>query len=85
MDVSLAKQNTSGEYQEIKMGSSFDLFDPISNTDDPSISLSHRKNRYLLKDLMEGEGFIAYDMEWWHFTYSQSGESELYYLSLIHN
>ena len=28
---------------------------------------------------MEGEGFIAYDMEWWHFTYSQSGESELYY------
>jgi D-alanyl-D-alanine dipeptidase len=61
------------------MGSSFDLFDPISNTDDPSISLSHQKNRYLLKELMEGEGFIAYDMEWWHFTYSQSGESELYY------
>ena len=79
LDVSLAKQNASGEYQEIEMGSSFDLFDPISNTDDPSISLSHRKNRYLLKELMEGEGFIAYDMEWWHFTYSQSGESELYY------
>ena len=79
LDVSLAKQNANGEYQEIEMGSSFDLFDPISNTDDPSISLSHRKNRYLLKELMEGEGFIAYDMEWWHFTYSQLGESELYY------
>jgi len=79
LDVSLAKQNTNGEYQKIEMGSSFDLFDPISNTDDPSISLSHQKNRYLLKELMEGEGFIAYDMEWWHFTYSQSGESELYY------
>jgi D-alanyl-D-alanine dipeptidase len=28
---------------------------------------------------MEGEGFIAYDMEWWHFTFNQSKESELYY------
>ena len=79
LDVSLTKQNVNGEYQQIEMGSSFDLFDPLSNTDNPSISSFHRNNRYLLKELMEGEGFIAYDMEWWHFTFNQSKESELYY------
>lgn len=51
----------------VNMGSSFDIFDEVSHYDNPYISDEHRKNREHLKSVMESVGFIAYDLEWWHF------------------
>lgn len=60
-----------GEYQELDMGSPFDMFDTLSNTDDPRISKHQKTNRYLLKEIMLAHGFSDYSMEWWHFTYAE--------------
>ena len=54
--------------KELDMGSPFDMFDTLSNTDDPRINEVQRKNRYLLRDLMLAEGFAPYPLEWWHFS-----------------
>ncbi|TKB43535.1 M15 family metallopeptidase [Thalassotalea mangrovi] len=69
VDLTLVRKDGSGQYVELDMGSSYDLFDPLSNTDNPGINASQRKNRQLLKTVMESHGFAAYNMEWWHFTY----------------
>ncbi|WP_105189284.1 M15 family metallopeptidase [Pseudoalteromonas sp. T1lg48] len=58
----------SSNGQELDMGSPFDMFDTLSNTDDPRINDAQRKNRYLLRDLMMAQGFAPYSLEWWHFS-----------------
>ena len=58
----------NGQWRELDMGGAYDFFDPISNTDNKGITKQQRKNRYILKQLMEAEGFSYYDMEWWHFS-----------------
>jgi D-alanyl-D-alanine dipeptidase len=66
IDLTLVNKE-SGE--ELEMGSRFDYFDSISNTDSPLIDSVHRKNRQVLKSLMEEHGFKNYAQEWWHFSY----------------
>lgn len=53
---------------DLDMGSAFDYFDVISHTDNDSISDEQKKNRRLLKNLMENEGFKNFFQEWWHFS-----------------
>ena len=65
VDLTLVDVKTG---KELDMGSGFDVFDPISNTDDPRITEAQRKNRHLLRDLMVAQGFAPYSMEWWHFS-----------------
>ncbi|RHW76496.1 M15 family metallopeptidase [Colwellia sp. RSH04] len=67
LDLTLVKK-VNGQWQELDMGSAFDLFDPLSNTENSNISELQRKNRLLLKKIMIEAGFLDYDMEWWHFT-----------------
>ena len=52
----------------IDMGSGFDCFGEVSNTENPSVGLEQRKNRRMLKSLMEKYGFKNYELEWWHYT-----------------
>lgn len=51
----------------IDMGTGYDCFDPISNTFSEKIGVAQRINRALLKGVMEKNGFVFYDKEWWHF------------------
>ncbi len=55
--------------RDLDMGSGFDYFDDISNTDSNRISVDQRKNRMLLKELMESRGFKNFSQEWWHFSF----------------
>lgn len=55
--------------KELDMGSIFDYFDDLSNTDSNRITKEQRKNRMLLKDLMESRGFKNFSQEWWHYSY----------------
>ncbi len=52
----------------IDMGTDFDFFSPLSHTANPSINMSQKIHRLLLKSVMEKYGFVNYDKEWWHFT-----------------
>ena len=57
----------------IDMGTGFDCFDTLANTDDPRITGDAAKNRLLLKEGLERRGFVNYDKEWWHYTYKPDG------------
>lgn len=65
LDLTLVE---SASAAELDMGTPFDYFDALSNTDDPRISEEQRRNRLLLKSAMENHGFVNYDKEWWHYT-----------------
>lgn len=52
----------------IDMGSSFDLFHPVSHHDTPLISDVHTERRNLLRSVMKEHGFKEYSEEWWHYT-----------------
>lgn len=53
--------------QELDMGTEFDFFGDKSHTAHPQLTLEQKKNRLLLKSLMETNGFINYCHEWWHY------------------
>ncbi|MCP9210644.1 M15 family metallopeptidase [Streptomyces cucumeris] len=53
----------------VDMGTGYDCFDTLSHTLDPRITGVQRANRMLLKDTMEGLGFVNLAEEWWHYTY----------------
>ena len=54
---------------ELDMGTPFDFFDGLANTDDPRVTPLQRANRDRLRDAMRRHGFAPYAMEWWHFTF----------------
>lgn len=65
VDLTLINVATKGE---ITMGTPFDNFSRAANT------LYARgvilKNRQLLKRVMERQGFVNYEKEWWHYSYT---------------
>lgn len=58
----------NGHFNELDMGTAWDFFSEKSATGYEFISLEQKKNRLLLKSIMEKYGFINYSKEWWHFT-----------------
>lgn len=62
----------------IDMGTGFDCFDTLANTADPRIGGDQAKNRLLLLEGLQRQGFVNYDKEWWHFTYAPAGVGEPY-------
>ncbi len=75
--IDLTLVDASGK--ELDMGTAFDMFDTLSNTDDPRISDEQKANRYNLKALMTAAGFAPYAMEWWHFTYQPQAYPNTYF------
>ena len=37
------------------------------------------KNRVLLEDGLEAQGFVNYENEWWHFTFSPEPLPDMYF------
>lgn len=67
IDLTLADA-TTGEL--LDMGTPFDTFSPAAHTANASgVALA---NRQRLRRLMEAEGFVNYEQEWWHYTYDVS-------------
>lgn len=52
----------------LDMGTTYDYFDPLSHTANPEIGPMQKRNRLLLKSLMEKHGFKNLPEEWWHYT-----------------
>lgn len=53
--------------RELEMGTPYDTFSEAAHTANATGDVA--RNRQLLVQLMEGEGFISYDKEWWHFSF----------------
>jgi zinc D-Ala-D-Ala dipeptidase len=54
--------------RELEMGTPFDTFSAAAHT--ANVSGLAASNRQKLKSAMEAEGFVNYDQEWWHYTFS---------------
>jgi zinc D-Ala-D-Ala dipeptidase len=54
--------------RELEMGTPFDTFSAAAHTANASGMAA--VNRQKLKAAMEGEGFLNYDQEWWHYTFN---------------
>jgi D-alanyl-D-alanine dipeptidase len=65
VDLTLV-DNASGK--ELEMGTPFDTFSAAAHTANASGETA--ANRQKLKAAMEREGFVNYDQEWWHFSFS---------------
>lgn len=63
----------------IDMGTGFDCFDTRAHTLDPRIHGQQLKNRLLLKDALQSEGFTNYAQEWWHFTFEPEPYPDTYF------
>lgn len=64
LDVTLATLGGDA----LDMGTPWDFFDPLSWTESEGVAPGARKNRLLLREVMEAHGFDNYPQEWWHFT-----------------
>jgi D-alanyl-D-alanine dipeptidase len=53
---------------ELPMGTQFDNFSPLAFTRNAATAII-AKNRQLLKKVMERQGFVNYEKEWWHYSY----------------
>jgi D-alanyl-D-alanine dipeptidase len=63
----------------VDMGTGFDCFDTLAHTLDPRIEGDELKNRLLLEEGLERQGFVNYDKEWWHFTYQPEPYPDTYF------
>lgn len=63
--VDLTLINRNGK--ELEMPSAFDTFTPASHRNYIGGSSESRKNRQMLEDAMQKQGFIGLSTEWWHF------------------
>ena len=54
----------------IDCGTSFDLMDPASWSDNNPLDFTEeqKNNRHFIRSIMESEGFQVLKEEWWHFT-----------------
>lgn len=64
VDLTLVDSNG----KELDMGTIFDFFHEKSHTMNPGISKQQKKNRAILKALMEDNGFKNFSQEWWHYS-----------------
>ena len=65
----------------LDMGTGFDNFSDTAHHDFTALPDTVLKNRFLLKAIMEKNGFKALDTEWWHYSLPNAKEYELMNLS----
>jgi D-alanyl-D-alanine dipeptidase len=65
--------------KDLDMGTHFDYFGELSHTDNLQVTAAQRKNRYLLKELMEGRGFKNFSQEWWHYSMKPEPYPDTYF------
>lgn len=56
------------ESGQLDMGTGFDCFSDLAHTANGKVGKEARRNRLLLRAVMEKAGFVNYPKEWWHYT-----------------
>jgi len=63
----------------LDFGTGFDCFDPLAHTAHPAVGKMQKRNRMMLKSLMEKFGFKNLAVEWWHYTLVEEPFSDRYF------
>ncbi|MEU1182798.1 M15 family metallopeptidase [Streptomyces sp. NPDC005820] len=63
----------------VDMGTGYDCFDTLAHTLDPRIQGRQLANRLLLKNTLEGLGFVNLAEEWWHYTFKPEPYPDTYF------
>jgi D-alanyl-D-alanine dipeptidase len=63
----------------VDMGTGYDCFDTLAHTLDPRVQGEQRANRMLLKNTLEGLGFVNLAEEWWHYTFKPETHPDTYF------
>ena len=79
VDLTIAIRGQHNDFKELDMGTIFDYFDEKAHTHHPQLLESVKKNRQLLKQVMENHGFENYPLEWWHFTLKNEPFPDTYF------
>ena len=64
VDLTIVDRTTG---KELDMGTGFDNFTDTAHQDFKNLPREILANRALLKTVMEKNGFVAFETEWWHF------------------
>lgn len=68
IDLTLALKDAKGN-ETLPMGTDFDFFGEEAHHGYTGLSDEEKKNRNLLKEVMEAAGFKPLSTEWWHYSY----------------
>jgi CubicO group peptidase (beta-lactamase class C family) len=80
VDLTLLQcDDSDADCRPLDMGTAFDYFGTLANTDSPLASDGQRANRHLLLDAMAAQGFRNYAMEWWHYTLQPEPAPQMIY------
>lgn len=79
LDLTLLRCDAGDRCQAVEMGTHFDYFGAIANTDSPRITEAQRANREHLREVMGRQGFENYPMEWWHYTFKPEPTPDMAY------
>lgn len=73
IDVTIIHLSTG---KELDMGTGFDNFSDTAHHTYTNLSAQVLQNRKLLKETMERNGFVAFESEWWHYSYPNAAYYE---------
>lgn len=79
VDVTLVYTSGKNIGSEVDMGGTYDFFGEQSNYSYQNLTPKQKNNRRYLRELMIQNGFVPYDMEWWHFTLNNEPFPTTYY------
>jgi zinc D-Ala-D-Ala dipeptidase len=80
VDLSIYDRKTG---KLLPMPSDYDEFNEKASPNYPGGTSEQRANRDKLRTLMESEGFIVNDEEWWHFDYKDWQQYAIYDISFL--
>lgn len=61
----------------LDMGTSFDFFGPEASHHFENLSDEVKQNRVLLKQIMQENGFVSFDSEWWHYNLKNASKEKV--------
>lgn len=74
-----APRNQRFADNSIDMGTGYDCMDERAHADNKEINAQAYQHRQLLRSLMEQNGFVPYQEEWWHFTFKDEPYPNTYF------
>jgi zinc D-Ala-D-Ala dipeptidase len=73
VDISLVDTNGKA----LDMGTPFDFFGPEASHNFDNLPDEVKKNRLFLKRIMQQNGFISFDSEWWHYNLQNASKEKV--------
>ena len=73
VDITLVDNNGKA----LDMGTPFDFFGPEASHNYQLLSDEVKQNRIFLKQIMQENGFVSFDSEWWHYNLQNASKDKV--------